>query len=149
MILASRRNRNYPTNIHAPATQCISIDLQLDRGTVLDRQMNMSYWVANRSHLVDANFNNVNALRGEVSVEKGFASFTIMSPSHRIVGRFFIKLHIFIYIIKVFNLTYIYIYVCVCVCVCVCIMNLLIFNFSLGHSRDMEDDPFVRSTRYR
>ena len=95
------------------SNQRISTDLQLNRGTVLDRQMNMSYWVANRSHLVDANFNNVNALRGEVSVEKGFASFTIMSPSHRIVGRFFIKLHFFIYIIKVFNLT------CVCVCVCV------------------------------
>ena len=118
MILASRRNRNYPTNIHAPATQCISIDLQLDRGTMLDRQMNMSYWVANRSHLVDTNFKNVNALRGEVSVEKGFASFTIMSPSHHIVGRFFIKLHFFIYIIKVFNLTY------MCVCVCVCVITL-------------------------
>ena len=136
MILASRRNRNYPTNIHAPATQRISTDLQLNKGTVLDRQMNMSYWAANISHLVDANFNNVDALRGEVSVEKGFASFTIMSPSHRIVGRFFIKLHFFIYIIKVFNLTY------MCVCVCVC-------DYSLSHSRDMEDDPFVRSTRQR
>ncbi|KAF3967797.1 hypothetical protein CMV_008237 [Castanea mollissima] len=38
---------------------------------------------------------------GEVSIERGSASFTIVSPSHRIVG----------------------------------------------HSRDMEDDPFVRSTR--
>ena len=28
-------------------------------------------------------------------------------------------------------------------------MDLLIFDFSLGHSRDMEDDPFVRSTRQR
>ena len=80
--------------------------------------MNISYWAANRSHLVDANFNNVDALRGEVSVERGSASFTVVSPSHRIVGRFFKKFHffiifIFIYIIKVFNLTYIYIYVCV------------------------------------
>ena len=115
MILASRRNRNYPTNIHVPATQCISIDLQLDRGTVLDRQMNMSYWAANRSHLVDANFNNVDALRGEVSVERGFASFTIVSPSHRIVCRFFKNFIFLLYIIKVFNLTYIY--VCVCVCI--------------------------------
>ena len=96
MILGSRRNRNYPTNIHAPATQRISIDLQLNRGTMLDRQMNMSYWAANRSHLVDANFNNVDALRGEVYVERGFASFMIRSPSHHIVGRFFIKLHFFI-----------------------------------------------------
>ena len=96
MILASRRYRNYPTNIHALATQRISIDLQLNRGTVLDRQMNMSYWPANRSHLVNANFNNVDVLRGEVSVERGSASFTIVSPSHRIVGRFFIKLHFFI-----------------------------------------------------
>ncbi|KAL0006997.1 hypothetical protein SO802_008499 [Lithocarpus litseifolius] len=96
MILASKRNRNYPTNIHALTTQHISIDLQLNRGTVLDRQMNMSYWATNRSHLVDA-------LRGEVSVERGSASFTIVSPSHHIVG----------------------------------------------HSRDMEDDPFVRSTRQR
>ena len=39
--------------------------------------------------------------------------------------------------------------VCVCVCVCVCIMYVLIFDFSIGHSRDMEDDPFVRSTRQR
>uniref|UniRef100_A0A7N2L3X9 Sugar transporter n=1 Tax=Quercus lobata TaxID=97700 RepID=A0A7N2L3X9_QUELO len=103
MILASRRYRNYPTNIHALATQHISTDLQLNRGTVLDRQMNMSYWPANRSHLVNANFNNVDVLRGEVSVERGSASFTIVSPSHRIVG----------------------------------------------HSRDMEDDPFARSTRQR
>ena len=28
-------------------------------------------------------------------------------------------------------------------------MDLLIFDFSLGHSRDMEDDPFVRSTRQK
>ena len=28
-------------------------------------------------------------------------------------------------------------------------MDLLIFDYSLGHSRDMEDDPFVRSTRQR
>ena len=75
MILASRRNRNYPTNNHAPTTQRISTDLQLNRGIVLDRQMTMSYWAANRSHLVDANFNNVDALRGEVSVERGSASF--------------------------------------------------------------------------
>ena len=34
-------------------------------------------------------------------------------------------------------------------CVCVCVMDLLIFDFSLGHSRGMEDDPFVRSTRQR
>ena len=54
--------------------------------------MNMSYWVANRSLLVDASFNNV---EGEVFVERGFASFMIVSPSHRIVGRFFIKLHFF------------------------------------------------------
>ena len=100
MILASKRNRNYPTNIRASATQRIYIDLQLNRGTVLDRQMNMSYWAANRSHLVDANFNNVDALRGEVSVERGFASFKIASPSHRIVDRFSTKLHFFfIYII--------------------------------------------------
>ena len=92
---ASRRNRNYPTNIHAPATQRISTDLQLNRGIVLDRQMNMSYWAANRSHLVDANFNHVDALRVEVSIERGSASFTVVSPSHRIVGRFFIKLHFF------------------------------------------------------
>ena len=98
MILASRRNCNYPTNIHAPATQRISTNLQLNRGTVLDRQMNMSYWAANRSHLVDANFNNVDALRGEVSVERGSASFAIVSPSHRIVGRFFKKFHFFIII---------------------------------------------------
>ena len=95
MILASKRNRNYPTNIHAPTTQCISTDLQLNRGTMLDRQMNMSYWVANRRHLVDANFNNVDALRGEVSIERGSASFTIVSPSHRIVGKFFKKFHFF------------------------------------------------------
>nr|POF03340.1 hypothetical protein CFP56_44943 [Quercus suber] len=31
MILASRRNCNYPTNIHALATQRISTDLQLNR----------------------------------------------------------------------------------------------------------------------
>ena len=83
---------------------------------MLDRQMNMSYWAANRSHLVDANFNHVDALRVEVSVERGSASFTVVSPSHRIVGRFFKQFHFFIffiYIIKVFNLTYIYIYVCV------------------------------------
>ena len=110
MILASRRNRNYPTNIHAPATQHISTDLQLNKGIVLDKQMNMSYWAANRSYLVDANFNNVDALRGEVSVERGSTSFMIVSPSHRIVGRFLIKLHFFLYIIKVFNL------ICVCVC---------------------------------
>ena len=97
MILASRRNRNYPTNIHAPAIQYISTNLQLNSGTILDRQMNMSYWAANRSHLVDANFNNVDALRGEVSIERGSASFTVVSPSHHIVGRFFIKLHFFIY----------------------------------------------------
>ena len=95
MILASRRNRNYPTNIHAPTTQRISTDLQLNRGTVLDRQMNMSYRATNRSHLVDANFNNVDALRGEVSVERGSTSFTIVSPSHHIVGRFFKKFHFF------------------------------------------------------
>ena len=98
MILASKRNRNYPTDIHAPTTQCISADLQLNIGTMLDRQMNMSYWAANRSHLVDANFNNVDALRGEVSVERGSASFAIVSPSHRIVGRFFKKFHFFIII---------------------------------------------------
>ena len=98
MIRASRRDRNYPTNIHAPAAQRISTDLQLNMGTMLDRQMNMSYWAANRSYLVDANFNNVDALRGEVSVERGSISFTIVSPSHRIVGRFFIKLHLYIYI---------------------------------------------------
>ena len=98
MIRASRRDRNYPTNIHAPATQHISTDLQLNKGIVLDKQMNMSYWAANRSYLVDANFNNVDALRGEVSVERGSVSFTIVSPSHRIVGRFFIKLHLYIYI---------------------------------------------------
>ena len=28
-------------------------------------------------------------------------------------------------------------------------MDLLIFDYSLGHSRDMEDDPFLRSTRQR
>ena len=28
-------------------------------------------------------------------------------------------------------------------------MDLLIFDYSLGHSRDMEDDPFVRSTRQK
>ena len=94
------------------SNQRISTDLQLNRGTVLDRQMNMSYWAANRNHLVDANFNNVEALRGEVSVERGSASFMIVSPSHRIVGRFLIKLYFFLYIIKVFNL------ICVCVCVC-------------------------------
>ena len=96
MILASKRNRNYPTNNHAPATQRISTYLQLNRGIVLDRQMNMSYWAANRSHLVDANFNHVDALRGEVSVERGSASFTVVSPSHRIVGRFFKKFHFFL-----------------------------------------------------
>ena len=96
MILASRRNHNYSTNIHAPTTQRISTDLQLNRGIVLDRQMNMSYWAANRSHLVDANFNHVDALRGEVSVERGSASFTIVSPSHRIVGRFFKRFHFFL-----------------------------------------------------
>ena len=82
---------------------------------MLDRQMNMSYWAANRSHLVDVNFNKVDALRGEVCGKKGSASFTIVPPSHRIAGRFFKKFHFFffIYIIKVFNLTYIYIYVCV------------------------------------
>ena len=75
--------------------------------------MNMSYWIANRSHLVNANFNNVDALRGEVSVERGSTSFAIVSPSHPIVGRSFKKFHFFfiLYIIKVFNLT------CVCVCV--------------------------------
>ena len=57
--------------------------------------MNMSYWAANRSHLVDANFNNVDALRGEVSVERGSASFAIVSPSHRIVDRFFKKFFFF------------------------------------------------------
>ena len=61
--------------------------------------MNMSYWAANRSHLVDANFNNVDALRGEVSVERGSASFAIVSPSHPIVGRFFKKFHFFYYYI--------------------------------------------------
>ena len=81
----------------APATRRISTDLQLNKGTVLDKQMNMSYWAANKSQLVDANFNNVDALRGKVSVERGSSSFTIVSPSHRIVGRFFIKLHFFIY----------------------------------------------------
>ena len=81
---------------HAPATQRISTYLQLNRSTVLDKQMNMSYWAANRSHLVDANFNNVDALRAEVSVERGSASFTIVSPSHYIVGRFFKKFHFFI-----------------------------------------------------
>ena len=110
MILASRRNRNYPTNIHAPAAQRISTDLQLNMSTMLDRQMNMSYWAANRSHLVDVNFNKVDILRGEVCGKKGSASFTIVPPSHRIVGRLFINLHyIYIYIIKVFNLIYIYI----------------------------------------
>ena len=99
MILASRRNRNYPTNIHAPAAQRISTDLQLNMSTMLDRQMNMSYWAANRSHLVDVNFNKVDALRGEVCGKKGSASFTIVPPSHRIVGRLFINLHyIYIYI---------------------------------------------------
>ena len=62
---------------------------------MLDRKMNMSYWAANRSHLVDANFNHVDALRVEVSVERGSASFTVVSPSHRIVGRFFKKFHFF------------------------------------------------------
>ena len=62
--------------------------------------MNISYWAANRSHLVDANFNNVDALRGEVSVERGSASFTIVSPSLCIVGRFFMKLHIFFILLK-------------------------------------------------
>ena len=101
MILASRRNRNYPTNIHAPAAQRISTDLQLNMSTMLDRQMNMSYWAANRSHLVDVNFNKVDALRGEVCGKKGSASFTIVPPSHRIVGRLFINLHyIYIYIYK-------------------------------------------------
>ena len=64
--------------------------------------MNMSYWAANRSHLVDANFNHVDALRGEVFVERGFASFTVVSPSHHIVGRFFKKFHfllLFLYIL--------------------------------------------------
>ena len=104
MILASKRNRNYPTNNHAPATQRISIDLQLNRGTMLDRQMNMSYWAANRSHLVDANFNHVDALRGEVSVERGSASFTVVSPSHRIVGRFFKKfLFFYFYFFYIYN----------------------------------------------
>ena len=28
-------------------------------------------------------------------------------------------------------------------------MDVLIFDFSLGYSRDMENDPFVRSTRQR
>ena len=28
-------------------------------------------------------------------------------------------------------------------------MNLIIFDYSLGHSRDIEDDSFVRSTRQR
>ena len=28
-------------------------------------------------------------------------------------------------------------------------MDLLIFNYSLGHSRDMEADSFVRSTQQR
>ena len=28
-------------------------------------------------------------------------------------------------------------------------MDLLIFDYSLSHSRDMEDNPFVRSTRQR
>ena len=100
MILASRRNRNYPTNIHAPAAQRISTDLQLNMSTMLDRQMNMSYWAANRSYLVDANFNNVDALRGEVFVERGSVSFMIVSPSHRIVGRFLIKLHFFYTLLK-------------------------------------------------
>ena len=59
--------------------------------------MNMSYWATNRSHF---NFNNVDALRGEVSIERGSASFTIVSPSHRIVGRFFIKLHFFFILLK-------------------------------------------------
>ena len=28
-------------------------------------------------------------------------------------------------------------------------MDLIIFDYSLSHSRDMEDDPFMRSTRQR
>ena len=121
MILASKRNRNYPTNNHAPATQRISTYLQLNRGIVLDRQMNMSYWAANSSYLVDANFNNVDALRGEVFVERGSVSFMIVSPSHRIVGKVFIKLHFFLYIIKVFNL----------ICVCVCVLWIYLYLISL------------------
>ena len=104
MILASRRNRNYPTNIHAPAAQRISTELQLNRGTVLDRQMNMSYWAANRSHLVDVNFNKVDALRGEVCGKKGSASFTIVPPSHRIVGRFFKKFHFLLFFLFLYIL---------------------------------------------
>lgn len=48
---------------------------------MLDRQMNMSYWVDNGSNLVLSSFNNVDTLGGEVCVERESASFTIVSPS--------------------------------------------------------------------
>ena len=68
MILACRRNKNFASNIHAPATQGIFVDLQLDRGIVLDRQTNMSYYAYNRSNLVVNNFKHIDALRGKVYV---------------------------------------------------------------------------------
>ena len=77
MILACRRNKNFASNIHAPATQgifadrqlkVIFVDLQLDRGIVLDRQTNMSYYAYNRSNLVVNNFKHIDALRGKVYV---------------------------------------------------------------------------------
>ena len=58
-----------------------------------------------------------------------------MSPSHRIVGRFFKKLHFFLYIINVFNLIYIYIYMCVCVCVCVCVLWIYLYLRSTRQRR--------------
>ena len=44
MILACRRNQNFASNPHALAIQIINADLQLNRGNVLDRCMDMSYW---------------------------------------------------------------------------------------------------------
>ena len=77
MILACRRNKNFASNIHAPATQgifadrklkVVFVDLQLDRGIVLDRQTNMSYYAYNRSNLVVNYFKHIDALRGKVYV---------------------------------------------------------------------------------
>ena len=74
-------------------------------------------------------------LEGEVYVERGATLLTIMLHSQRNVSRFLIKLH-FSYVIEILIFFFL-----------IQVLYLFIFASSLGHSRYIKDEPFVRSVR--
>ena len=78
---------------------------------------------------------------GEICVEKGAALLTTMPHTHRDIGRFLIIQIHFSYIFKVLdffspNVSDEFIY-------------MIIFVSSLGHSRHIEDESFLRKNKFQ